>query len=229
MERQSWSVTLATQLCLCVALFIALNIGGNSERATSDPINTASKKSTRPNDDLYFLSVRGGHRPLNQHSHLLKQATSQFSSLKVPWYNTNASPRPKGTYLLKRIPLRHDQILDIIVVDTKALQALDVNETDQQLSWLTNMLENTDSEWRIAVGFDPLVICEQVEGEKVKEVFEPLLNIFLKFKVNAYLSKQGCADLYTRKASMAYIGNPGPDNEESYKAISSVKSSSLSR
>ncbi|KAK9098320.1 hypothetical protein Syun_025365 [Stephania yunnanensis] len=70
------------------------------------------------------------------------------------------------------------------------MQALDVNETDQQLSWLTNMLENTDSEWRIAIGFDPLVICELVEGEKVKKVFEPLLNIFLKFKVVRQLVKR---------------------------------------
>ncbi|KAK9130448.1 hypothetical protein Sjap_010935 [Stephania japonica] len=288
---------MSREICLCVALFIALNIGGNSERATSDPISTArlkkSKKgSARPNDDLYFLSVRGGHRALNEHTHLLKQfellfvsevrfsaklsgspgkiallmkmdkvaklcdvefvvniselgeddqltqnATSQFSSLKVPWYNTNASPSPKGRYFLKRIPLRHDQILDIIVVDTGALQVLDVNETDQQLSWLANMLENTDSKWRIAVGFDPLVLCEQIEGEKVTDVFEPLRSIFLKFKVsvaivlqNAYLSKQGCANLCTRKAGMAYIGNPGPDDEEeSHKAISSVKSPSLFR
>lgn len=62
----SWACTVITQLCLCFALYIALNLGHSQilVNNTDAPL------------DLYFISVNGGFRPFTQQSHLLHKVGS---------------------------------------------------------------------------------------------------------------------------------------------------------
>lgn len=68
MGKPSWVRTVITQLSLCLAVLLAFNLG----RPWEKPMSHSSSGSSRPLD-LYFISVRGGFRPLNQQTHLLKQ------------------------------------------------------------------------------------------------------------------------------------------------------------
>lgn len=63
MKEKSWVCTVFTQLILCIALFIALNIGESQKR---------SKNEGRV-IDVFFVSVDGGFRPLEEQTLLLKQ------------------------------------------------------------------------------------------------------------------------------------------------------------
>ncbi|TXG60779.1 hypothetical protein EZV62_012142 [Acer yangbiense] len=127
MERKpTWVCTLVTQLCLCLALYGALNLG--------QPQKSIYQKS----DDFYFISVGGGFRPFKQQTHLLKlflllmkmervansyqarfvvntselgendplkqNATMIFRSLKVPWYTILCNQLPDvDTFVLHNI------------------------------------------------------------------------------------------------------------------------------
>ncbi|KAL6331412.1 hypothetical protein AAG906_011350 [Vitis piasezkii] len=179
MGKPSWVRTVITQLSLCLAVLLAFNLG----RPWEKPMSHSSSGSSRPLD-LYFISVRGGFRPLNQQTHLLKQTykarfviniselgktinshngTWRFSTLKVPWYSTRVS-RGRGTgYFLKQIKIPFGKTLDIIGLDTGP--------------------------------------------------FKHLHHIFYKFGVDVYLSGEGCSD-YARKDSIAYIRNPGSIDEK---------------
>ncbi|TKY73105.1 Calcineurin metallo-phosphoesterase superfamily protein [Spatholobus suberectus] len=84
--------------------------------------------------------------------------------------------------------------LDVIGVDTELLQdsilrgSLSGNRNNQ-LHWLIRTLAANSSNWRIVVGYQPLVVCvENEEQLKKKQVFDYLHRIFLKFSVNVYLS-----------------------------------------
>lgn len=80
----SWLCTLATQLSLCLALYVVLNLGQHQKlvyNGTGSPL------------DLYFISVRGGFRPIKEQTHLLKLVSSSvfffFSidcSIENSWY-----------------------------------------------------------------------------------------------------------------------------------------------
>lgn len=75
MEKSTWILTLATQISLCFALFVALNIGRPQK-----PIYGSNRSERKP-VDMYFLSVRGGSRPIKEQTHLLKLVSNLFSSL----------------------------------------------------------------------------------------------------------------------------------------------------
>lgn len=62
-KKSSWVCTLATQFSLCLALYVFLNMG--------HPQHTSFR--TRSVKDVYFISVTGGFRPLDQQTLLLKQ------------------------------------------------------------------------------------------------------------------------------------------------------------
>ena len=79
MGKPSWVRTVITQLSLCLAVLLAFNLG----RPWEKPMSHSSSGSSRPLD-LYFISVRGGFRPLNQQTHLLKQVYFS-SSLLIPF------------------------------------------------------------------------------------------------------------------------------------------------
>ncbi|XP_077238066.1 calcineurin-like metallo-phosphoesterase superfamily protein isoform X2 [Tasmannia lanceolata] len=208
-DRPSWAFTLLIQVSLCIALYIAFYLGSPQR----------SGNGTRRALDLYFLSVRVGHRPSNQQTQLLKQGTLHFPSLKIPWYTTRASEGQEIGYFLKQITLPHEQMLDIIGIDTGSLHgSLHMKQPSDtgsdQLHWLMKTLAATDSKWRIVVGYHPLVVCEERKhAMEATKIYDPLHHIFLKYGVNAYLSKQGCTGHYTLNEGIAYIGNPGNTDE----------------
>ncbi|PIA45746.1 hypothetical protein AQUCO_01600176v1 [Aquilegia coerulea] len=246
--------TLVIQLSLCFALFIAFYIGGESERSNLNNKNTM--RTIGSPLDLYFLSVRGGFRPLKLQTHLLKQmekvakaydvefvvdiselgendplmqnGAMHFPSLNVPWYTTNALQVQGKRYIINNILLQHGKTLDLIVVDTASLggyvpKGKSRNNESDHLHWLTRTLEKTDSDWRIVVGYDPILICNKNGDKKgIKIEYESLYRVFTKFGVNAYLSKQPCTNLYLREGSIAHIGNLGPADEPYYSSESSI-------
>ncbi|XP_030954813.1 uncharacterized protein LOC115977224 [Quercus lobata] len=248
MKKPSCFCTIFTQVSLCFALYLALNLG--------QPIY--SKRSDSRALDLYFISVRGGFRPLKQQTQLLKlmekvakvynvsfvvntselgeddplmqNGTMLFPSLKVPWFTTRTSKGHGESYFHEQIKIPFGNTLDIIGVDTGSLQDSMLTGPSReigqnQLHWLTKTLEATSSNWRMVVGFHPLVVCEEnKEQVEAKQFYEPLRHIFVKFGVNVYLSGQGCSK-HVNHVNVAYIGNPTPRENESY--FTSVKGKEL--
>ncbi|XP_044463171.1 uncharacterized protein LOC123194091 [Mangifera indica] len=231
MERKPiWICTLATQVCLFFALYIALNLGHPQ----------TSIYRAKNSNEFYFISVSGGFRPLLQQTLLLKtmenvakshkakfvintselgeddplkqNATRFFPSLRVPWYSTRVSEEKEINCFQEKIKLPHGETLEIVGLDTGSLQEtmltrLSNGTCDNCLSSLTKTLEATDGQWCMVVGFHPMVVCEANEEMKAKEIYEPLHHIFMKHGVNVYLSKHGCTK-FAHQDSIAYIENP---------------------
>ncbi|XVF35532.1 hypothetical protein REPUB_Repub18cG0153900 [Reevesia pubescens] len=238
----SWICTLATQLSICFALYIVLNLAQPQKLVYND---------NRKPFDLYFISVRGGSRPFKEQTHLLKlmenvvkaydvrfvlniselgegdpllQNVTRLSPLlNVPWYTTGGFKREGLGCFLQQIKLPHGRTLDIVSLNTASLQdtvlAGSSSGTRNNLSnWLTRTLEATISSWCIVVGFHPLLACEENDDKMVaKQIHEPLHHLFMKFGVNVYLSQQGCYG-YALQDSIAYIGNPGLTEENIHLA-----------
>jgi hypothetical protein len=79
MEKSSCLCTIFTQVSLCFALYLALNLG--------QPIYRNRRESRAL--DLYFISVRGGFRPLKQQTHLLKQVKLSFFFIEFFFFFLN--------------------------------------------------------------------------------------------------------------------------------------------
>jgi len=71
-KKRSWACNFVLQVSLFIAFYLALNL----DQPQTSLYN--SRKGTRTPLDVYFLSVRGGYRPLKQRALLLKQVN--FSS-----------------------------------------------------------------------------------------------------------------------------------------------------
>ncbi|GLT43722.1 hypothetical protein SLA2020_176540 [Shorea laevis] len=243
MKRPSWVCTLATQMCLCFALYVALNLGQPQESVYRD-------SRIRKSPDLYFVSVRGGSRSLKERIHLLKMmekvvktfnarfvvniselgeddplvhnVTLLFPALKTSWYSTRVSSHGFGCFL-EQIKLPQGKTLDIISLDTGWLQdskllGLPSSIEDSKLNRLGRTLEATDSNWRIVIGFHPLFLCEENKGQmEAKQMSKQLHHIFMKYGVNVYISRQGCKS-YAQQDGIAYIGIPSLTEEEPYLA-----------
>ncbi|XP_022882846.1 uncharacterized protein LOC111399644 isoform X3 [Olea europaea var. sylvestris] len=178
MKEKSWVCTVFTQLILCIALFIALNIGESQKR---------SKNEGRL-IDVYFISVDGGFRPLEEQTLLLKQATQYPELQKIPWYTTGALKGGGGAnYFLKKIEIPYGQTLDIIALNTGLLQNSSSVPENEQLQWLTTTLNESSSNWKIVFGFHHLVTSED-NVQKREPIFERLYSILLNYGVNAYWS-----------------------------------------
>ncbi|XP_073010466.1 uncharacterized protein [Typha latifolia] len=240
-KEPSWSLTLVIQVVLCLGLYAAFNIGKPQEAIPG----------RRESMDLYFLSVRGGSRPQELQTQLLHQATLYFPFLKIPWYTTKAS-NGQIVGFLKKIKIPHQQVMEIIGLNTRPLLEIyfhilviiDVHNNislvtsedflhmeqkskflREQISWLQHTLALSNSNWRVVVGFDPLMICDEDKVNRTERIkfYEPLRHIFLKYEVNAYLSTQGCAGYFYHDGATMYIGNPGPA-DETHVALSASKS-----
>ncbi|XP_022882841.1 uncharacterized protein LOC111399643 isoform X1 [Olea europaea var. sylvestris] len=206
MKEKSWVCTVFTQLILCIALFIALNIGESQKR---------SKNEGRV-IDVFFVSVDGGFRPLEEQTLLLKQMekvvksyrarfivtiselgesdpllqnATQYPELqKIPWYTTGALKGGGGAnYFLKKIEIPYGQTLDIIALNTGLLQNSSSVPENEQLQWLTTTLKESSSNWKIVFGFHHLVTSED-NVQKREPIFERLYSILLNYGVNAYWS-----------------------------------------
>ncbi|OIT01526.1 PREDICTED: uncharacterized protein LOC109226450 [Nicotiana attenuata] len=215
MMKKSWVCTIVTQVSLCLSLYLVLNLCQNQKpilRNGNDNIPM----------DIYFISVSGGVRPLEEQTLLLKQvekvakkfnarfviniselgeddplvqnATRHFPSTKIPWYSTRALKGQGLNHYLRQFKFAHGS-LDIIVVDTGLYQDASNGAGDGQSQWLVDTLENSESKWCIAVGIHPLVACEDDATQmELKHEFRSLHGVFLKYGVDAYISGQACDD-----------------------------------
>ncbi|KAL0358301.1 UNVERIFIED_CONTAM: hypothetical protein Sangu_0679500 [Sesamum angustifolium] len=77
MKEKSWACTLITQLSLCIAAYIALNIG-QPQKVTHGSISSVGGST-----DMYFISVAGGFRPLEEQDLLLQQMMKVAKTYKV--------------------------------------------------------------------------------------------------------------------------------------------------
>ncbi|KAL9445554.1 hypothetical protein AB3S75_018534 [Citrus x aurantiifolia] len=238
-KRPSWVCTLITQLSLCLALYVALNLG-QPQKSIYQRTNGIS--SNRKGLDFYFISVTGGFRTLEQQTLLLKQmedvaksydarfvintselgeddplkqnATWLFPSLKVPWYTTKASKEKEVGCFQEQIRLPHGEALDVIGVNTGSLQgkiptALPSASGDLLLNWLKSALEATNGHWCIVVGFHPLVICEEHEEQLEAKKIYEPLHHIFMKFGVNTYLSKHGCIKYSRQDSITYMENPG--------------------
>ncbi|KAJ0576097.1 putative metallo-dependent phosphatase [Helianthus annuus] len=209
MEQKSWVCTVTIQLALCFALYCAINIG---QPQTASP---------RLPNEIYFISVVGGLRPLKQQTLLLKQiekviyaydvgfviniselgeddpllqhATQYFNSLRAPWYTTISVKEEGPNYFFKQFNISSGRTLAVISLNTKKLQdsSSGIEEQELQLKQLSRTLELSNSNWHIAAVVHPLFCNQSLEQTRAKGN-DYLHQMLLKHGVDAYLSGQPC-------------------------------------
>ncbi|XP_031479733.1 uncharacterized protein LOC116250267 isoform X2 [Nymphaea colorata] len=148
---------------------------------------------------------------------LLQNVSRNFPSLNIPWYGTNFS-QGKG-HLAKQITIPYGNILDIVFVDTRMLKDKVLMEqsnhngmlVDQQ-NLLMRTLSQANGNWRIIVGYHPLIVCQGPENTitptKTTELYEPLHHALVRYGIDMYLSTQARIGHYIRDKGITYIGNP---------------------
>ncbi|XP_020083189.1 uncharacterized protein LOC109706655 isoform X2 [Ananas comosus] len=233
-KKTSWRRTVATQAALCLALYGAFAVG----RLQKPPGH-----GRRETLDLHFLSVAGLPRHPQLQTQLLLQAakifkakfvlnigeleeddpfwhnaTMYFRFLRIPWYTITVSQRQRYGNFVKRIALPHEQVLELIGIDTGSLQGFmhadnQSKISNEQVQWLQETLELSDSNWRIVVGFDPLMICDEEHTTERAKFYEPLHSLFIRHGVNAYLSTRGCVGYFYHDGTIMHIGNPTPSDK----------------
>ncbi|PNT76352.1 hypothetical protein BRADI_1g47387v3 [Brachypodium distachyon] len=145
---------------------------------------------------------------------LWQDGSMYFQTLKIPWYSATSHGQIVDNFL-KKVKMPYDQVLEIIGVDTGPLQETlrdgkISNSSREQITWLEQSLALTSSNWKIVVGYDSLVICNEVHAAETTKFYEPLRRIFEKYAVNAYLSTGGFCGHFHQDNSMLYIRNPRP-------------------
>lgn len=213
MEKKSWVCTLIIQVALCFALYYAINLGQPQSPIYRNGIQHQS-------NEIYFISVQGGFRPLKQQTDLLKQiekvintykvgfviniselgeddpllqnATQYFNSLKSPWYTTVALKDEDPDYYFKQVNISSGRTMDIIALNTRKTQDSLSGIGEVQLTRLSRKLESSNSNWHIAAGFHPL-FCNQ-SLDQTQKGNDDLHQMLLKHGVDVYLSGQSCAN-----------------------------------
>ncbi|XP_075475141.1 uncharacterized protein LOC142505887 isoform X2 [Primulina tabacum] len=214
MKEKSWVCTLVTQLSLCIAVYVALNKGGRPEKRSLG----ISAGQGRP-VDVYFASVGGGFRPLEEQTLLLEQASWHPELREIPWYTTVTTKASKGegkNYFVDRIRIPYGQTLDIIALDTKLVQNPSTVPGKDQLQWLMRTLNKSDVDWKLVVGFHQLFTYDY-NIQKIKEqetTSRPLLSTLLRYGVDAYMSSLILADHVQREATQ--LTNIGPTDKGPY-------------
>jgi len=115
--------------------------------------------------------------------------------------------------------MSYDQVLDIIGLDTGALQEpLQDGKIStsyrEQTKWLERSLALTSGNWKIVVGYNPLVVCNEAEAPEIMKFYTPFQCIFTKYEVNAYVSTGGLCGYFHRDNSILYIGHPSPGGDQ---------------
>ncbi|KAA0063560.1 hypothetical protein IC582_011814 [Cucumis melo] len=236
MADPSISTTVLAQVCLCFAFYLCLNMGRSKNYdllkiRDENPLDfyfisvwgglrsvkeetlllKQMEKMAKVSHAKFILHIR---EP-GENDRLMQNGTWYFSSLKVPWHSIRASRGVDGNHFIERIKLQYGQTLDIIAIDTGLLQEhVAMGSASQALNshllWLKRTLQASSSNWRIVVGFHPLVTCENnTRSLETKHLFDSVHRIFVENGVNAYLSRRGCS-YNVRIGSIAYIGIPGP-------------------
>ncbi|KVI11717.1 hypothetical protein Ccrd_009868 [Cynara cardunculus var. scolymus] len=180
MEKKSWVCTVSVQLILCFALYCAINM---------DQLQTPTYRNGAQGqpDDIYFITVRGGFRPLKQQTRLLKQVIYVATVL----YTTMALREEEPEYFFKQVNVSSGIMLDIIALNTGKIQDSSSGIGKGELEGLSRKLELSNSNWHIALGFHPLS-CNQTQAEGNGNGV--LLEMLLNHGVDAYLSGRSCAN-----------------------------------
>ncbi|XP_042964968.1 uncharacterized protein LOC122299100 isoform X4 [Carya illinoinensis] len=239
MEKPSWFRTIFVQVSLCFVLYLALNLGQPQK-----PIQR--NRSGNRALDLYFISVRGGFRPLKQQTHLLKlmdkvakvynvsfvvntselgeddplmqNGTAFFSSLKIPWYTTRTTKGHGVCCFLEQIKLPYGKTLDIVGVDTGSLQDLMLRGSSSEIghSQLHWLTRTLEA---ISGNWRIVVGFHQLVAceENNEQMEAKQLYELLHHTFNAYLSGHDCTK-HVRPGNIAYIGNPASREKEPYSA-----------
>ncbi|RVW73612.1 hypothetical protein CK203_056960 [Vitis vinifera] len=168
----------------------AFNLG----RPWEKPMSQSSSGSSRPLD-LYFISVRGGFRPLNQQTHLLKQMEK-------------AAKTYKARFVINISELGEDDQL----TQCKTM----ASKFNKMTSSFTGYLAFFNTESSLVqyqsfkrTGNRLLPKADQIPFGKTLDIIGFDTGAFK----DVYLSGEGCSD-YARKDSIAYIRNPGSIDEK---------------
>ncbi|GAB4832714.1 hypothetical protein Ancab_006732 [Ancistrocladus abbreviatus] len=234
MGKPSWILTVVTQISLCFALYLALNLGQPQEAIQNNRRRSGVSRIL----EIYFMSVVGGFRALKQQTLLLEQmekavkaydvkfvvnigelgkddallqnGARPFPLLRIPWYIMEYSQQKEAVCFLKQIELPFGKSLDIIAVNTALLQEPSSKTINDGAGLLKRMLEPSESQWNIVFGLHPLTTCKAgTEHVEIQPIYEPLHHIFTKYQVNAYFSRDGCVN-YAKRGGVAYISHRGP-------------------
>ncbi|GER39541.1 calcineurin-like metallo-phosphoesterase super family protein [Striga asiatica] len=200
------------ELSLCIAAYIALSIG-QPQKLSNGEVSSKGRLI-----DVYFISVDGGFRPLVEQTLLLQQMAKgqriykahfvidvselgQSSPLllnatmfpefqSIPWYTSGSFGGQNGTYFLKKIEIPYGT-LDIIALDAILFQDHSSVCANDQIQWLTRILKESDSEWKVIFGE-----CNILKMENGSP-FEPLWSILLQYGVDAYISAKNCVKIWS--------------------------------
>ncbi|KAI3443996.1 hypothetical protein Pfo_000661 [Paulownia fortunei] len=225
MKEKSWVCTLITQLCLCIAAYIAISIG-QPQKLTHGNISSEGRPI-----DMYFISVAGGFRLLEEQTLLLQQMVKVQKTYKAHFVVDiselgESDPLLQNvhfwgfggqgeTYFLKKIKIPYGQTLDIIALDTILFQGPSSIRGNDQILWLTRTLKESDSNWKIVVGFHQLISCDYNISKMEQEApFEPLHRILLHYGVDAYMSMKTCAG-HVQEGALGF-SDAGPMYEGPY-------------
>ncbi|CAM0913114.1 unnamed protein product [Alopecurus aequalis] len=235
-RRPPWRRTVAVQAALCLALYVAFSLGEPQLRSRAgDALGSGGRGGggvsflsvaggVRPPADqtrllgqmgsiakvhgvkLVLDVARFGEDPLWQNGSL------HFRALDIPWYSTTSHGQIVDNFV-KKVKMPYDQILEIVGADTGPLQELlhdgkMSNSSREQITWLEQTLALSSSNWKIVVGYDPLVDCNEAHTTKTAKFYEPLLHTFETYAVNAYVSTGGSCGQFYQDNSMLYIQNP---------------------
>ncbi|KAJ4845615.1 hypothetical protein Tsubulata_005751 [Turnera subulata] len=231
-KKRSWACTLVTQVSLCVAFYVALNLGRPQYLVQQKRIPL----------DIHFISVSGGYRTLQQQTLLLKQmenvmklynvsfvlniselgeddplrqnASRLFPSLNTPWYTTKVSQDGNISCFLEHINFVDGKMLTVLGLDMGSLQFLH-----------TLRVALVGCNFRLIVaGYHPLVYCNENKNQmEAKQGYESLQHLFLKYGVNVYVSRQGCTNPISQ-SGVSYIGIPNSIESGPYLASLSSRS-----
>ncbi|XP_066376132.1 uncharacterized protein [Miscanthus floridulus] len=150
---------------------------------------------------------------LGEDDPLWQNGSMYFQALNIPWYSTKSSHGRTVGNFFKKVKMPYDQVLDIIGLDTWPLQEpLHDGKISTsyrgQTKWLDQSLALTDSNWKIVVGYNPLLVCNGEETPETTKLSVPIQRIFAKYEVNAYISMGGFCGYFHRDNSILYIGHP---------------------
>ncbi|TVU12300.1 hypothetical protein EJB05_45937, partial [Eragrostis curvula] len=156
---------------------------------------------------------------LGENDPLWQNGSMYFQDQNVPWYSTLTSHGRSVGNFLKKLNMSSDQVLDIIGLDTGSLQEplhdgkLSTSYREQT-KWLERSVSETHGNWKIVVGYNPLVVCNKAETPESAKFYIPFQRIFTKYEVNAYISMEGVCGYFHKDNSILYIGNPSPGGDQ---------------
>ncbi|CAN6448119.1 unnamed protein product [Victoria cruziana] len=231
MGRSSWGLTIFTQLALCGLLCIAFLMGRPQEPGREEPLDVyfmsisggqrplkhqinllkQMEKLVKSYNVKFVISI-SEHGDEDSH---LQNVRRNFPSLNIPWYCTK--PSQGEGHLAKQITIPYGNTLDIVFIDTGMLKDKFLMEHangmlgDQQ-NLLMRTLSQANGNWRIVVGYHPLIVCQGPENTtsptKTTELYETLHHALVRYGIDMYLTNQAHIGHYVRDKGITYVGNP---------------------